>query len=53
MFLFYNREKFQVCMVVMAFFCTWLGFIYPVANAFVLMFAGVPFVGILFGEIRR
>ena len=47
------REKFKVWMALVAFFCTWLGFIYPAANAIVLICTGVPFVGMLFSETRR
>lgn len=51
--LFMLRETFQYAVLGLSLVCTWLGFIYPVANAFVLMAFGAPFLFMLFAELKR
>jgi len=48
-----NRETFQYAILALSLICTWLGFVYPVANAFVLMTFGAPFLFMLFAELKR
>lgn len=48
-----NRETFQYGVLAMSLICTWLGFLYPVANAFVLLLTSAPFVFMLFAELKR
>ena len=48
-----NRETFQYGVLAMSLICTWLGFLYPVANAFVLLLTSAPFVFMLFAELQR
>ncbi|XP_058951836.2 alkaline ceramidase [Pocillopora verrucosa] len=48
-----DRETFQYAVLGLSLVCTWLGFIYPVANAFVLMAFGAPFLFMLFAELKR
>lgn len=52
-FFFLNRETFQYAILALSLICTWLGFVYPVANAFVLMTFGAPFLFMLFAELKR
>ncbi|XP_068693680.1 alkaline ceramidase-like isoform X1 [Montipora foliosa] len=47
-----NRETFQYAVLALSLLCTWLGFLYPVANAFVLMVISTPFALMLFAELR-
>lgn len=47
------REKFQCAIFALSLIFTWLGFLYPVANAFVLLTFGAPFVIMLFAELKR
>ncbi|KAJ7389328.1 Hydrolyzes the sphingolipid ceramide into sphingosine and free fatty acid [Desmophyllum pertusum] len=47
-----DRKKFQYTMLALSLICTWLGFVYPVANAFVLMVVGTPFPFMLFAEMK-
>ncbi|XP_022799525.1 alkaline ceramidase-like isoform X2 [Stylophora pistillata] len=48
-----DRETFQYAVLALSLVCTWLGFVYPVANAFVLMAFGAPFLLMLFAELKR
>ena len=50
---FLHRETFQYAILALSIICTWLGFLYPVINAFVLLAIGVPFVFMLFAELKR
>ncbi|XP_068740725.1 alkaline ceramidase-like isoform X2 [Montipora capricornis] len=45
-------ETFQYAVLALSLLCTWLGFLYPVANAFVLMVISTPFALMLFAELR-
>ncbi|CAH3024731.1 unnamed protein product [Porites evermanni] len=47
-----DREKFQCAIFALSLIFTWLGFLYPVANAFVLLTFGAPFVIMLFAELK-
>ena len=47
------RGKFKCILAAAAFTLTWLGFVYPVANAFVLLLAGFPLALMLFAQLKR
>jgi hypothetical protein len=49
----FYRTGFKLAAVVVAAVATLLGFVYPAANAIVLMMLGVPCVPILWKEIQR